>query len=351
MTASRPLRIGLLGAGRIAQTAHLPALAKAAAAQLTCVHDPSAILAAGVADRYGVRACTSVAQLLDRDDVDAVLICTPDRTHRELVSAALAAGKHVLVEKPLASTLSEGEALAHEVAARELVLQVGFMKRHDPGVRHAAHAVRERIGRVLSASLWYRVMASERPAVEANHSPSVIVDEAVRERERAVKADASRYLLDTHGAHVLDSVRNLVGEPDAISAREGRVQDDRTWHVEGLLPDGGLVHAELSVNVHGSWDEGAVIHGERGTVRLRTHFPLLLLASDVEVYVEETGTVERPVHASGSAYQRQIEHFADTVRAGGRPEPDVWDGLAALRLVDAVRRSAAAQGEAVSLHG
>lgn len=346
-----PLRIGLLGAGRIAQTAHLPALAKASGARLACVHDPSPMLAVGVAERYGVPACTTVEQLLHRDDVDAVLICTPDRTHLELASAALVAGKHVLLEKPMTSTVGEGEQLVREVTAGELALQVGFMKRHDPGVRYAAHAVRERIGRILSASLWYRVMASARAEVEANHGPSVIVDEAVRERERAVKADASRYLLDTHGSHLLDSVRNLVGEPDALSAREGRVQDDRTWHVEGLLPDGGLVHAELSVNVHGSWDEGAVIHGERGTVRVQTHFPLLLLASDVEVFVEETGMVERPVHSAGNAYQRQLEAFAETVRTGGRPEPDARDGLAALRLVDAVRRSVAARGEAVSITG
>lgn len=346
-----PVRIGLLGAGRIAQTAHLPALAQASGAQLSCLHDPSPLLAAGVADRYGVGACATVGQLLGREDVDAVLICTPDRTHRELASAALAAGKHVLVEKPMTSTAADGEELAREVSARQLVLQVGFMKRHDPGVRYAAQAVRERIGRVLSASLWYRVMAASRPDVEANHSPPVIVDEAVRELERAAKADASRYLLDTHGSHVLDSVRHLVGDPAAVSAREGRVGDDRTWHVEGLLPDGGLVHAELSVNVHGPWDEGAVIHGEHGTVRLRTHFPLLLLASDVEVFVEGRGTVERPVHAAGNAYRRQIEAFAEAVRTGSRPEPDAWDGLAALRLVDAVRRSVAARGEAVSLAG
>jgi predicted dehydrogenase len=338
-----PLRIGLLGAGRIAQSAHLPAMGRATDVTLVCLHDPSAVLTAEVASRYRVPGCASVGEVLQRDDVDAVLVATPDRTHLELASAALAAGKHVLVEKPMTATVSEAEELADRVRASGLVLQVGAMKRHDPGVRYAATAA-ERLGPVLSASIWYRVMSAARSAVEANHAPSMVVDDAVRRSERAFKEDATRYLLTTHGAHVFDTLRFLLGEPVDVSARYAQVGDDRTWHVEASLADGGLAHVEISASVHGGWDEGAVIHGERGTLRLRTHFPLLLVSSDVEVFTESAGRSERPSHPAGNAYQRQLEAFARSVLTGSPSEPDVQDGLRAVRLIETVERSMAGGG-------
>lgn len=101
--------------------------------------------------------------------------------------------------------------------------------------------------------------------------------------------------------------------------------------------------------MHAEYSEGADIYGERGHVKLRTHFGFSLRASDVEVFDEATATVRRPVFADANPFKRQIEAFARAVREGRPASPDAQDGVAAVKLIDAVARSAAAEGEQVKL--
>ncbi len=343
------LALGVIGAGRIAQAAHLPALARAEGAQLAGLCDPSPVLSAKVAAQYGVPGYTHVEELLAAPDVEAVIVAVPDRLHLPLASAALQAGKHVLVEKPLAGTVADAEQLAAEAARTGLKLQVGAMKRYDPGVQFAAEAVRNTIGKVLSASVWYRVMSGLRPPVEATHFPALIVDEEVRAHEAIFKADRASYLLTTHGAHVLDGMRFLLGDLADISARSTQSGKDFAWHGIAGLGAGGLAHFEIAANVHAEWSEGADIYGEDGYVKLRTHFPFELRASDVEVFSESTGVATRPVFGDTSAYERQIEAFAAAVRGDRGISPDAEDGIAAIKLIDAVAESVGNEGRTVKL--
>ncbi len=344
------LNIGVIGAGRIAQAAHLPALARAEGADLVGLCDPSETLSQHVAARYEVPGYTTVDELLAAAEVEAVIVAVPDRLHLPLASQALRAGKHVLVEKPLAATRAEAEelaGLAGLAAETGLKLQVGAMKRYDPGVQFAADAVRNKIGRVLSATVWYRVMSGLRPDTEATLFPALVVDETVRAKEAAYKADRETYLLTTHGAHVLDGMRYLLGDPQDLSARFARLGNDMSWHGLASLVDGGVAHFEITANVHAEWSEGAEIYGERGSVKLRTHFPFMLRASDVEVFSEATATIERPVFGDSSAYERQIEAFARAVREDTPPSPGAADGVAAVKLIDAVAESVASDGARV----
>ncbi len=289
-------------------------------------------------------AYQSADELLADDAVQAVIVAVPDRLHLPLAGQALRSGRHVLVEKPLAGTAREAEQLAAVAGEVGLVLQVGAMKRYDPGVQHAAEAVRSRIGTVLSATIWYRVMSALRPPTEATLFPALVVDEAVREHEAAFKADRSSYLLTTHGAHVLDGMRFLLGDPTRVSAQLAHSGRDYTWHGLAGLADGGLAHFEITANVHAEWSEGADIYGDKGHVRLRTHFPFALRASDVEVYDEARSVSERPVFPDSNAYELQIEAFAAAVTTGAAATPDAQDGLAAVRLIDAVAESVAKDG-------
>ncbi|MET1072127.1 MAG: Gfo/Idh/MocA family oxidoreductase, partial [Umezawaea sp.] len=107
------VRVALIGCGRIAQVAHLPALEKAEGIDLVAVSDPSGDVARAVARRYAVpSAHTDQGEVFADPSIDAVIVAAPDRFHHAIASEALAAGKHVLVEKPLASTVEEAEALA-----------------------------------------------------------------------------------------------------------------------------------------------------------------------------------------------------------------------------------------------
>ncbi len=342
------VRIGVIGAGRIAQVAHLPAIEKARGVRLVAVSDPSPTLSAGVAARYGVAGFTDTAQLLEQD-LDAVVVATPDRLHHPLGLQAIGAGKHVLMEKPLAATVTEAEELAAAAAAAGVRLQTGSMKRHDPGLRFAREGI-ARIGPVLSMSSWYRVMSATRAGIQRTLFPQVIVDEEVRLTEGAFKADGQRYRLATHGAHLFDGIRFLVGDLDWLSARSAAVADDISWHgTAGIAASGGLASFEISVAVHSPWAEGVDVFGERGHVKVRSPYVFSKLGSAAEVFIEAEGVAQRPVFDDTNPFTRQVEAFSRAILDGSETDPTPQDGIEAVRLIAAAADSSAAGGAPVRL--
>ena len=344
--SDRPVRLGVIGCGRIAQVAHLPALAKTATISVAAVSDRSPTLAKGVGARYGVPGFTEISDLLAQD-IEAVLIAVPDRLHLPIGQEALAAGKHVLMEKPAADTSEQASELARLAADGGLKMQIGAMRRHDPGISYARRAVAE-LGPVLSVTCWYRVHSRFRPPTEQALFPFTVVDEDVRRHEAEFKADRQRYLLATHGAHVFDTLRYLAGDVAAVQARAAHVGPDFSWHGTGRLAGGGLASFEICANVHSDYSEGFEIYGERGHVSIRSYFPFFRRASSVRVFTEQDGTWRSPEFGASDSYQRQAEAFALAVRTGAATDPAAEDGVRALRLIEAVRSSAARSGAEVA---
>jgi predicted dehydrogenase len=352
MTAPRndttPIRIGVIGAGRIAQAAHLPAIAKAAGVELVAISDPSPTLASGIAARYGVDGFTDTDRLLE-GEVDAVVIATPDRFHHALGMQALAAGKHVLMEKPLAATSAEAEELAAFATGRGLKLQTGSMKRHDPALAFARAQV-AKIGRVLSFTSWYRVMSALRPPTEATLFPPMVVDPEVRRVENTFKLDRERYQLATLGAHLFDGLTAFAGPGAWVSARVGKVGNDYTWHgVAGMRNSDGLISFEISAAVHGEWAEGMDIYGEFGHISTRSPFPFFRHASDVEVHIEDDGVSLVPHFGDTDPFKLQIESFARAIVDETPTDPTPEEGVMAVRWIEAVAESTANGGAEVRL--
>jgi predicted dehydrogenase len=327
-----PVRIALIGCGRIAQVAHLPALEKASGLRLVAVRDPGPEVAAAVARRYGV-AATDQDTLLKDPAVEAILVAAPDRFHHPIAAAALAAGKHVLVEKPLATTSAEAADLAAMVERSGLVLQVGAMKRHDPGLAYARSFVTERLGEPRSFTAWYRI-GDLRPGIEETLFPPVHTDPSAGAAEAAIKADRERYLLATHGAHIFDTVRFLLGDVAVVNARHRADGRDHAWQILLTMASGAIGTVAITVDVPGLPSEGIEIFGSRGSLRADIPFPFYRMPTQVRAYA--TGESITPVSTDGDAYRRQLEAFARSIREGGRPDPDVHDGLAAVRLIEAV---------------
>ncbi len=333
-----PLRLGLIGGGRIAQVAHLPAIEKSHDVELVAVCDPSAEVAQALAARYGAAsASTDAAPIWADPSIDAVLITAPDRFHLALATAALAAGKHVLVEKPVASTTEQAAELVDTVDRSGLVLQVGAMKRHDEGIQHARRAVATDIGTVRSFNAWYRI-GDLRTGIEATLFPPVVADSDARRHEAGFKSDRQRYLLATHGAHVFDTVRFLLGDVASVVAIHREDDRDHAWQILLTTTAGAVGSVSVTADVPGLPSEGIEVFGSTGSVRVDTHFPFSRRSSDVQVY--SAGVMTSPTLTDGDAYQRQVEAFARAIRERGRPDPDVRDGLAALRLIEAVAQAA-----------
>jgi predicted dehydrogenase len=341
------LRVGVIGCGRIAQVAHLPAIAKERSVQLVAVSDRSPVLATAVGARYGVPGHTDTADLL-REDLDAVLIAVPDRFHRSVGEQALEARKHVLIEKPAAIDSAEASELMQLAAARGLKLQVGAMRRHDPALRDAQRAVSD-IGPILSASFWYRLPSVLRGSTEAALFPAVVIDEAVRSTEAEHKADRETYLLRTHGAHVFDSVRYLLG--DATALRAELVRDGADLHWQGSIVTASTAAAAFSItaNVHSEYAEGVEIFGAQGHIRIRSYFPFYRRASSVRIFDEQSLQWRGTDYGAVDPYQRQLAAFATAIAQDGDTDPGGSDGVAALRLIEATARSIASDGARVAL--
>jgi predicted dehydrogenase len=337
---SDQLRLGVIGCGRIAQVAHLPAVAKAESVELCAVCDTSPHLANAMAERYGVAAHVDVPGLLG-DRIDAVLVAVPDRFHAPVVMQALQARKHVIVEKPIAESVEEAEELARLADAAGVELQVASMQRFDPGVQYAARATTS-LGAIRSVSGWYRVMSRLRQPIEATYFPPLVIDPAVRSRELEYKAaHRGEHLLATHGIHIFDLLRFLVGDYQVHSAVLSQNGIDYSWHTVGRLAAGGALSIEVTASVHAEWSEGIDVYGDLGQIRLRCPFVFTRQASSIRIFDEASQVRSEPVFGKTDPYELQIEGFAKAILSGHRAEPTAEDGIQALRVVDAIRKATA----------
>ncbi len=137
------IRVGIIGCGAVAQIAHLPTLYQLSDLfEVTVICDLSDKVLAGVGDAWGIATRQrDYKDLLALDTVDAVLIANPNVYHAEVAIAALAAGLHVLVEKPMCMTLEENDAVIAAQASAGKIVQVGTMRRYAPAFIEACRIV------------------------------------------------------------------------------------------------------------------------------------------------------------------------------------------------------------------
>jgi predicted dehydrogenase len=346
---SRLLRIGVLGCGPITQFAHFDACRKARNCELYAVCDVADDLRQRMALVYEPRvAYADYARLLADPLVEAVLIAVADQYHVPLARQALEAGKHVFVEKPLGVTVEECAALEEHVASSGLVLQVGNNRRFDPGVAFAERFIREELGPLVALKAWYYDSTS-RYTMTDNLQPIPRRSAAARRPEGDPKADRRRYLLLTHGSHLLDTARFLGGEIAAVHARLVERFDSWCWFVSVDYAAGAMGHVDLIIPIRGDFEEGFQVFGQHGSVQGKVFLPWYHKASVVECYSERDRAYRRPLGEDAYTYKLQLEAFADRI-VDGRPNrgTTVDDGLAAVRALVAVARSAEA-GRPVSL--
>src|SRR5574338_1279639 len=128
------VRLGILGCGSIARLAHLPSLARTPGAQVIALADtdPANLAAARQLAGAGTRTVAEYAEVLAMPDVDAVVVALPPALHAGATMAALACEKHVYVEKPLATSVHEGERVLGATMGTGLVAMMGFNYRFNP---------------------------------------------------------------------------------------------------------------------------------------------------------------------------------------------------------------------------
>lgn len=346
---SRLLRIGVLGAGPISQAAHFDACRKARNAELYAICDLAPDLLTRMAAIHAPKVTYSDYDAMLADpQVEAVIIGTADQFHVPLARQAVAAGKHVLVEKPLGVTIEECEALADQLRGTPLVLQIGNNKRFDPGIAFAHKFVEAEIGQRLALKAWY-YDSVYRYTMTDNLQPLPLTSAQARRPEGNPKADRQRYLMLTHGSHLMDLARFLGGEMASVRARFLYRFDSYCWYVSVDFADGSIGHLDLIIPIRGDFEEGFQIFGERGSVTGRAYLPWFHKASYVECFSTEDRQYHRPLGEDSYTYKRQIEGFADTILKGLPMQgANIDDGIAAMRVMVAIARSVES-GESVRL--
>lgn len=338
--SERPVRIGLLGCGTISQFAHIPALMRAQGVEFAALCDAAPDLLEAMGARAGVTSLfTDYGEFLASSGVDGILIAVPDEFHLPLIRQALEAGKHVLVEKPLCASSEECAAVWETVRRTGKKLQVGCMKRHDPGIAFAHEFIREHVGEILTAGGWYRDSLFRYCMQEAILPDVVTSKQAIRPSADPKTADKRHYSLVTHGAHLFDTLRYLAGEITGVNAGLAEKSGQYSWHGVLNFGHGGIGHFELSVKTSGEYSEGYVVYGEYGSVEIRTFLPFYNRASEVHAFDGRSGQWRTPLGANSNPYKNQVEAFARSIRDDKATTPDAVDGWAAVRVLEAVEQS------------
>jgi predicted dehydrogenase len=337
----RRLRVGVLGAGPIAQFAHFEALNKARNADLYAICDLAEdLLTEMSAVHRPSHTFSDYGALLADPDVDAVLIATADQFHVPAAREAIRAGKHVLVEKPLGAATAECLPLRDEVHASGLALQVGTMRRFDPGIAFARDFVHGEMGEVIALKAWYCDSAF-RYRMTDTLQPIPRLSERARKPPGEPKSDRRRYYMLSHGSHLIDTAHFLVGqEITTVQANLVERAGVLCWFVGVGFADGSIGHLDLTMSVQMDWHEGFHVYGENGSVVARSFQPWYRRSSEVECFSSRDRQYHRPLGEDSDFWRRQVEGFADTILTGA-PQigADVDDGLAVMRVMDAIERA------------
>jgi predicted dehydrogenase len=338
---SRLLRVGVLGCGPIAQAAHFESCTKARNAELYAICEVAPDLLSRMAATHApARTFADYDAMLADPEVEAVVVATSDAFHVPAARRALEAGKHVLCEKPLATSVEEAESLRAAVQASGKVLQVAHMKRFDAGLQAAKDFIDGPMGQMVALKAWYCDSTHRYPMTDAVQ-PLMISSAQARKPAENPKADLDRYYMLAHGSHLVDTARYFAGPLVEVDARLSNRAGIRCWFVDVAFENGVLGHLDLTVAVRMDWHEGFQIYGENGSILGKTYNPWYYKSSEVDIFHEAEGGSRRVLGADGHFYRRQLEGFADTV-LHGRPQDgaDIEDGIASVRAMVAIATSA-----------
>jgi predicted dehydrogenase len=351
---SARIRVGVVGCGEVTQIMHLPTLAQLADLfEVTALCDVSPRVRNGVGAAWNVeRRFADVAALVGCDAVDAVLVANPDAFHAEATLAAIAAGKDVLVEKPMCIGQRECDEIAAAAEGAGAVVQVGYMRSHAPALEQAREALAElgdvRFARVHDLIGRNQLIVDRTARVIRADDLAPEVRDAADARRRALIAEAlgplPEHLVVAYGqllglgSHDVSAMRRLLGPPRGV-AHAAAHHDGK--YVTAVIDYGSFVcHFETGVDEIPRFDAHIEIYGATRVLRVQydtpyvRNLPVRLTMLDAN---GEGGLVERRIHPRwGDPFVDEWRSFHASVTQRTPPESSPVDFRRDLELFGAM---------------
>lgn len=236
---------------------HAKAVADTAEASLDWVCDIDAELTARTAEELHVpHTCTDYREMLADPSLDAVIIASPDQLHREMIENALAAGKHILCEKPLALTRADIEAIVAAVRASDRKFMVGQICRYTPGFYEAKK-------RIDAGEIGELTFVESEYAHDYTH---------ILTGKHSWRCDPLRNGVVGGGCHAVDLLRWIAGDPQLVTAYgthktfAGLTPYDDTHVAIMTLPNGVIGKVFVSISCRRDYTMRSVFYGTKGTI-------------------------------------------------------------------------------------
>jgi len=335
-----PLGVAIVGCGLFGQV-HAATYAQFEQSRLVAVCDLDAQRARAMAARYGGRPCTRVEEVAEDPDVQAVSVATPDFAHREVCEAVLAAGKHLLVEKPLATTVEDAEAIAAAARKAGVLAMVDFHNRYHPALVPIKRRLEGgELGRpqMLYARLSDRIeVATEWFAWSGRSGPEWFLGAHLADLAcwllgawpTRVYALGRKDVLAARGIGCYDSVQMSLAFPEAFATLE------TSW----ILPASWPMIVDFQVSLQATAGRADMDMSRQGTTLADARrYELPMLSGKTPEGEDEFGFLSLP-----------IRRFVRAALAGGESPMPLEDGVRNVKILAAVHESLET-GEAVALN-
>jgi predicted dehydrogenase len=338
--SSRKTRIAVVGAGHVAQVAHIPAYRANPEVELVAIVDYDGVKARRIKEQFGFKAAyDDFNEMLKKSDADAVDLCTPNYLHAPMAIAALRSGRDVLCEKPMSRNAREAQQMVEAADAHERILMVAMNNRF----REDAQMLQKFVGANELGEIQIIKAGWLRRATDWK-------DRAWFTEQKKAGGGA---LLDL-GTPLVDlsmwisSLKPAAAISCAVYGRKGKdgVEDSGCAMVR--FAGGACLMLEVNWNLRDERDVVYLqVYGSKGAGVLT---PLQLHKSIRGVLVNVTPTLGRQKNYYKESYQAEIDHFIQCVRKQKEPAASGKDALGVMKIMDAMYESASS-GKEVDVSG
>lgn len=348
------IKVGIIGTGSISNE-HINAYLKNPNVELYAFCDINEKQLNSMAEKYGVtRTFTDLNEMLKLKEIDAVSVCTWNSAHAPCAIAALNAGKHVICEKPMATSAKEARAMKEAADKNGKLLMIGFVRRYG----NDCAVLKDFINTDYFGDIYY----AKATYLRRNGNPGGWFGDKSR--------SAGGPLIDL-GVHVIDLVRYVMGNPMPVSVYGATFQklynrknikgakgytsvsrgEDDICDVEDLatamirFDNGAVLSVEASFSLNIDKNHGSIeLFGTKAGAKLD---PELQLYTEVNDYLADVNLAADTALSFDGLFQNEIDHFVSCLTEGTACKSPAEDGIALMTILDAVYESARTEHEVV----